>query len=83
MISCFQNLPWSKFKNRGISQTEVEFALSRPLQLLDFEDKKIYHALDDSVKFLQHIFMNNRKTPNVVITVYKTSKIKKYYKGEI
>ena len=34
-------------------------------------------------RFLIRVFLNINKTPALVVTVYKTSKIEKYYEGKI
>jgi len=68
---------------RGISYQEIEAAVQNPTEIFELSDKLIYHAIDDSGKLLLRIFVNKLKTPNLVITVYRTSKIKKYYEGEV
>ena len=71
---------------RGLSKTIVEEVLSKPDEIIIQDEITIYQSV---VSFLPdgniqiRVFINNQKEPNVIITVYKTSKIKKYYEGKI
>ena len=44
---------------------------------------KVYQSIVEDGNYLIRIFVNNKQNPKVVITIYKTSKIKKYYEGKI
>ena len=68
---------------RKISKNVVEKILSKPEQIKDEEGKKVYQSIAENGKYLIRIFVNDKKNPNLVITVYKTSKIRKYYEGKI
>jgi hypothetical protein len=72
-------------KARGISQEIVDAIIENPLQVILEDDKKIVHGIveEDNTKCLIRIFVNRMKQPNLIITVYKTSKIDKYYEGKI
>jgi hypothetical protein len=70
---------------RNINQATVETIIENPLQIILEVDKKIFHGIieEDNTKYLIRIFVNRLKQPNLIITVYKTSKIDKYYEGKI
>lgn len=68
---------------RGISKDVVEKILRNPEQVKDEESKKVYQSIAENGNYLIRIFVNHKQHPNVVITVYKTSKIKKYYEDKI
>lgn len=68
---------------RGISEEIVLQIINNPGNIITEQDKKIYQSvvLLGEEKYLVRVFVNPSKQPNVVITVYKTSKITKYYEG--
>ncbi|WP_363151942.1 DUF4258 domain-containing protein [uncultured Mucilaginibacter sp.] len=70
---------------RGIPEDVVIKILDSPGQIINLNDKRIYQSIieDDGKQYLIRIFVNHFKEPNVVITAYKTSKINKYYEGNI
>jgi hypothetical protein len=70
---------------RDISVHIVEKVLKNPDEIIDDNDKRIYQSVIsfDDMRYLIRIFVNHHKAPNLVITVYKTSKIRKYYEGKI
>jgi hypothetical protein len=70
---------------RGISKEVVENILSKPDQINELEDLTVFQGIDKVGKtaYLIRVFMNKRKSPNVIVTLYKTSKIHKYYEGKI
>ena len=74
-----------QLKQRHISVAIANKALKHPDQILDSEGKKVYQSViqEEGKNYLIRIFVNRHKDPNLVITVYKTSKIDKYYEGEI
>jgi hypothetical protein len=74
-----------QMKIRAISKEIVENVLTKPDQIMTHEDLTIFQGLEkgDKTIFLIRVFVNMRKTPNVVVTVYRTSKIDKYYEGKI
>ena len=72
-------------KLRGIDESVVWDILTNPGQIITGSDKTIYQSVITEVgkEYLIRIFVNHIKIPNMVITVYKTSKIGKYYEGNL
>ena len=72
-----------QMQQRHISITIAKKVLANPDQILTENGKKIYQSLVAIAgkNYLIRIFVNSLKHPNLVITVYKTSKISKYYEG--
>lgn len=70
---------------RDIQEELVWDILTAPGQIIINEDKAIYQSIiiEANKQFLIRIFVNHLKVPNMVITVYKTSKIGKYYEGNL
>lgn len=64
---------------RGIPKNVVEQILAHPEEIRNEEDKKGYQSIVDN--YLIRVFVNDKKDPQLIITVYKTSKIKKYYES--
>ncbi len=69
-----------QMKLRNISKAVVDDILASPGQILNEDVLQVYQSTTADRKFLIRIFVNES---NRVITVYKTSKIKKYYEGKI
>ena len=72
---------------RGIPEEMVLEIIASPQQTVpQGEEKLIYQAVKyfeaDEQHFLVRVFVNIIKQPNLVITVYRTSKITKYWKDE-
>ena len=75
-----------QLKLRGISKKTVRDVLTNPLQIIDINGKQIYQSIiyyKTGEKYLIRIFVNSEKKPKVIITVYITSKISKYYEDKI
>jgi hypothetical protein len=70
---------------RHIEEDMVWQILMNPWQIIKSEDKTIYQSviIEEGRQYLIRIFVNHLKVPNLVITVYKTSKIGKYYEGNL
>jgi hypothetical protein len=73
---------------RSINHDAVLSVISRPDQkITDDEDPAIviYQSLikEDGQLFLLRVFVNRDKQPNVIVTVYKTTKISKYYESKV
>lgn len=68
---------------RGIPKAVVEKILTNPVQVRDEDGNKVYQSITEDRKYLIRIFVNDKKNPKLIITVYKTSKIRKYYEGKI
>ena len=81
----FSNHALEQMRRRGIKQEDVEIAIVHPDQVVsDTEnpDITIYQSLlnESGQMFLLRVFINKVKQPNVVVTLYRTTKIQKYYK---
>ena len=85
MIYVFSMHALEQMKTRAISKEIVEKILAKPDQISTHEDLAVFQGLEkgDKTLFLIRVFVNMRKTPNVVVTVYRTSKIDKYYESKI
>jgi hypothetical protein len=73
---------------RGIARETVMLVVSQPEEILaDDEDATItiFQSLikENNRCFLLRVFINKDKFPHEIITLYKTSKIQKYYEGEV
>ena len=84
---------WYKFskhaleelENRSISMEIAEKILANPQQIIEEDgDKKIYQSIivEEGIEYLIRIFVAIDKIPNVIITLYRTSKISKYWDNE-
>jgi hypothetical protein len=73
---------------RGISQDEVKVILQSPQQVIydsEISEIEIYQSIFKNLQdqnYLIRVFVNRTKNPKLVVTVYKTSKILKYWKDE-
>ena len=65
---------------RNIPKAVVDSILANPLQTLNEGGISVYQSITEDKKYLIHIFVNES---NQVITVYRTSKISKYYESKI
>ena len=75
-----------QMSRRGINHEAVLAVVSRPDQTIADEDDTatvIYQSLikENECLFLLRVFVNKDKQPNVVVTLYKTTKISKYYES--
>ena len=68
----------------------IETILANPSEVVDDESgepgQKVYQSIvtfPGKGDYLVRIFVNTYKLPPIVKSVYKTSKINKYYEGEI
>lgn len=68
---------------RGIPKEVVEKILANPEQIREEEGNKVYQSFTEDRKHVIRIFVNDKKNPNLVLTVYKTSKTRKYYESKI
>jgi Domain of unknown function (DUF4258) len=69
---------------RQVSLEVVMSVLTNPQQILTEGGKKIYQSIinfGEEGDYLIRVFINIEKEPYNVITVYRTSKIEKYYEG--
>ncbi|AQG80873.1 DUF4258 domain-containing protein [Spirosoma montaniterrae] len=72
-------------KERNITQEILKRVLNNPDQVVDDDSgkqgQKIYQSLiefEENSTYLVRVFVNAQKQPNVVKSVYKTSKVQKY-----
>ena len=72
-------------KLRNISEVDVLDIIANPENIIAQDGLKVYQKVlqIDSKSYLFRIFVNDLISPNLVVTVYRTSKISKYYEGEI
>jgi hypothetical protein len=71
---------------RCISKEIVNNTLLAPDQTIAQDDLMVYQSIfsdQEEQRFLIRVFVNRHKTPPLVVTVYKTSKIEKYYESKI
>jgi hypothetical protein len=71
---------------RGITKEIVDRILLGPDQTTEQEDLMVFQSIIDGAwekRYLIRVFVNMNKTPPLVVTVYKTSKIEKYYESQI
>lgn len=76
-----------QMRERGVPEEMVMEIISVPEQtVLESPEKMIYQSIkffeQDQSNFLVRVFVNITKSPNLVITVYRTSKIEKYWHYE-
>ena len=72
-----------QMERRGIRKDTVENVLTKPEQTKTYNGKKVYQSVikSEDKNYLIRVFVNTKTNPNLVITVYLTSKIKKYYES--
>jgi hypothetical protein len=71
---------------RDIPEEMVDRVLSKPDQTVEKENLLVFQSIIKDLHeqyFLIRVFVNVNKTPPLVVTVYKTSKIEKYHEGKI
>ncbi|MDP1623336.1 MAG: DUF4258 domain-containing protein [Bacteroidales bacterium] len=71
---------------RGISREIVVGILNSPDETIEVDNLLIFQSIVKDVqepRFLIRVFVNMTKIPPLVVTVYKTSKIEKYYENKI
>jgi len=73
---------------RGINRNIALSVVSQPDQIIaDIENPAIviYQSLikESEQLFLLRVFVNKEKQPNVIVTLYKTTKILKYHESKI
>jgi hypothetical protein len=75
----------AQMKIRAIPVEVVKQTLEHPVSVFIEEGKKIYQAIVNfsGKNYLVRVFVNTMVQPNVVITVYRTSKIEKYNEDKI
>jgi len=71
---------------RSLDRNIVESIVLNPEQILEDEydtDIKVYQSIikEDNDVFLYRVFLNTKSRPNIIVTLYRTTKIKKYYES--
>jgi len=71
---------------RLLGRSTVESVVLKPDQVIqdeNDEDIAIYQSLvkEDDTMFLYRVFVNVKVQPNVIVTLYRTTKIDKYYES--
>lgn len=66
---------------RGISAESIFQILVKPQQTVQNNDLLVYQSVveENGKNYLIRIFVNLRKQPPLIVTVYKTSNIQKYW----
>ena len=77
-----------QLQRRGINRKDVETVVSQPDQTLTDDENKDITVFQSLIKeegrmFLLRVFVNTTKLPNVIVTLYRTTKIQKYYESKI
>lgn len=73
---------------RGISFEIIDQVMNFPQQIIEEEElgQKVYQSIiifSEKKTYLVRVFVNTTNEPNVVKSVYRTSKIDKYHEGEV
>ena len=80
----FSHHALEEIRRRAIPLELVESVLQHPQQIVEgYGEKKVYQSwmdLDDGKLFLLWIIVRGDVDPPMVVTVYKTSKIDKYWR---
>ncbi len=90
MIYVMSNHVLERAQERGISLLTIDAILENPHQIIADESgetgQQVYQSIvsfEEKGDYLVRVFVNTAKAPPVVKSAYKTSKISKYYEGEI
>ncbi|MBE9176718.1 DUF4258 domain-containing protein [Synechocystis salina LEGE 06155] len=79
----FSNHALEEIQKRKIPIALVEQILNNPQQILQQDEEiQIYQSkftFDTGKTYLIRIFINTKVDPNVLVTLYRTSKISKYW----
>jgi len=74
----------NEMNRRGISEDLIQDVLQNPGQIVDeYGNMKAYQSITGSEtgkNYLVRVIVNDAVEPDKVVTVYKTSKIKKYWR---
>lgn len=81
MVFEFSKHALEQMQARGITRSVVKKVLDKPDKIKNEKGKKVYQSVIEKGTYLIRIFVNVNKVPPLVITVYKTSKIKKYHES--
>ena len=80
----YSNHAEEELLRRKISKNTIELVVNDPDQILELEDDIIIYQsiieFDNKKKYLVRVVVSENKDSKTLITVYKTSKIKKYWR---
>jgi len=81
----FSNHALEQMKLRRISKAIVESIMENPQEVIKENGHKIYQSIVkmERTNYLIRIFVVHKNNTNLIKTVYRTSKINKYYEGKI
>lgn len=73
---------------RSLDRNIVEAVVSNPEQMVEDESDANITILQSIVKedgklFLYRVFVNMESLPNMIVTLYRTTKIEKYYESQV
>ena len=80
----FSNHALDQMQLRGISEDAVKEILRNPGQRKEEDDLTVFQSIiksNNEEPFLVRVFVNEKRVPKLIVTVYKTSKIQKYYES--
>jgi thymidine phosphorylase len=80
----FSHHALDRMRSRKIDQSVVEQVLSMPDSVTTQKDSAtVYQAMlkDGDKYYMFRVFVNELATPKNIISIYKTSKISKYYES--
>lgn len=86
MTCLFSQFALMQMNLRGISQEIVDDILSKPSQTIEQDNLMVFQSIIRDYqerRFLIRVFVNMTKITPLVVTVYRTSKIEKYYESKI
>ena len=74
-----------QMENRGIPINLTKSIIENPNQVIKRNDIWIYQSVETikDKQYLFRIFVNMAKSPKLVMTLYRTSKIQKYYESKV
>jgi hypothetical protein len=83
MNSIFSRHAIEQARIRNIPESFIRDVVENPERIIDHDECiMIYQSMIKLEKsYLLRVFINTCKEPNVIITVYKTSKIDKYHES--
>ena len=82
----FSNHSLEQIRRRGLNKEKIEEILQNPDQIIELKGQRIYQSIVAFVpegNYLVRVVVNTEKIPNLIITVYRTSKISKYYEDKV
>ena len=77
MLFEFSSHSLEQIKLRSITKVIVELVVNEPDEIIIEENnQQIFRKIIEN--YLHRVFVNSNKTPSIIKTVYRTSKINKY-----